>query len=607
MAIVFQKKDPIINSEASLSSLYLSDNPTANYSNARQALGSDALRNSENADESSTSEVMIDTPEVLTDVPEVLTDTPREDTLSEYPDESEKPKPEKIFATNDTFFPLQHYLEALHIPAAWDKVDKNNTAIVAVIDDGVNINHPDLTDSIWVHQDSSYGSNKIKDFAEDDVPNNFPTGRHGTMVAGIIWATTGNKEGIAGIAKHVKIMPLRVFDYRGNARESAVINAMYYAINNKADIINLSLGQSQFSYSRQYDKVMQLAYENGIIVIIASGNWDTLSLKGSGVNTSVNPVSPVCNNNGVNKYSLGVWSLNDAWVRARWSNYGSCVSFFTPGENIFSTSIAVFSKEYWVDYDTDSGSSFSAPMISGIVALGFNQFWRVSPDIVRESLNESLRKNKSGEYLVDASVYLDTLEQKKDAIGKQQSIFQQKQKNTEKNSTQKDTLSKLSNHEYLAALGYIESKNSTNAYKISEPLSRIEMTELALRVANVQIPESYTCRWVFVDVSALKPDSRSCSRVEFALKKGIITQEGSAYFRPLDNISLVEAVSMLLRASNTKIQQHSGGDFEPWQTNVIGTAFSLWLVKSSFDFSPSKIAIRRDVFAITRRIIEDES
>ena len=67
-------------------------------------------------------------------------------------------------------------------------------------------------------------------------------------------------------------MPLRVFDYRGNARESAVINAMYYAINNKADIINLSLGQSQFSYSRQYDKIMQLAYDNGIIVVIASGN-----------------------------------------------------------------------------------------------------------------------------------------------------------------------------------------------------------------------------------------------------------------------------------------------------------------------------------------------
>ncbi|MCB9807574.1 S8 family serine peptidase [Candidatus Peribacteria bacterium] len=50
------------------------------------------------------------------------------------------------------------------------------------------------------------------------------------------------------------------------------------------------------------------------------------------------------------------------------------MSFATPGENIFSTSISVFNKEYGVDYDTDSGTSFSAPMISGIIALGYNQF-----------------------------------------------------------------------------------------------------------------------------------------------------------------------------------------------------------------------------------------
>ncbi|MCB9807575.1 S8 family serine peptidase [Candidatus Peribacteria bacterium] len=67
-------------------------------------------------------------------------------------------------------------------------------------------------------------------------------------------------------------MPLRVFDYQGNAKESNIINAMYYAINHKANIINLSLGQSQFAYSNQYDEIMKLAYDNGIIVVIASGN-----------------------------------------------------------------------------------------------------------------------------------------------------------------------------------------------------------------------------------------------------------------------------------------------------------------------------------------------
>jgi|GEM_PF-2644913 len=61
---------------------------------------------------------------------------------------------------------------------------------------------------------------------------------------------------------------------------------------------------------------------------------------------------------------------------------------------------------------------------------------------------------------------------------------------------------------------------------------------------------------------------------------------------------------MLLRASNIKIQQYSGGEFEPWQTNVIGTSFGLGLVENQFNFSISKKAVRRDIFSITRKIIE---
>jgi subtilisin family serine protease len=67
-------------------------------------------------------------------------------------------------STSDTFFPLQHYLHALNIPTAWSKVDKANKVLVAVIDDGVNINHPDLTQNIWTEKGLDYGANKIKDF-----------------------------------------------------------------------------------------------------------------------------------------------------------------------------------------------------------------------------------------------------------------------------------------------------------------------------------------------------------------------------------------------------------------------------------------------------------
>lgn len=163
--------------------------------------------------------------------------------------------------SDDTFSHLQYYLKMLNVPAAWKKVTKSNEVIVAVIDDGININHPDLTNNIWVSPDAKYGANKIKNFAGDEVPDNFPTGEHGTMISGIIAAEIDNKKGIAGIAKNVKIMPLRVFDFKGNAREDNIIKAIRYAIDNKANIINLSLGQSQFTYSRKYDDLMEYAYE----------------------------------------------------------------------------------------------------------------------------------------------------------------------------------------------------------------------------------------------------------------------------------------------------------------------------------------------------------
>ena len=74
------------------------------------------------------------------------------------------------------------------------------------------------------------------------------------------------------------------------------------------------------------------------------------------------------------KYSLGVGSLDKSGKQAPWTNYGLCVGLWTPGEDIFSTSVAVYNVQTGVDYATSSGTSFSAPMISGIIALGFNKY-----------------------------------------------------------------------------------------------------------------------------------------------------------------------------------------------------------------------------------------
>lgn len=193
----------------------------------------------------------------------------------------------------------------------------NKEVIVAIIDDGININHPDLLDSIWVHPKAKYWDSKIIDFVWDWLPENLPVWEHGTMIAWIIWAKQNNNEWIAWISKNVVFMPLRVFDSKWNAKEENIIKAIEYAINNWANIINLSLWSTQFNYSNKYDEVIKKAFDNWVIVVIAAWNWDILSWQNTWINLTNNPISPVCNNNWdiiflVNQ-ELGIVIEHDLW------------------------------------------------------------------------------------------------------------------------------------------------------------------------------------------------------------------------------------------------------------------------------------------------------
>ncbi len=511
--------------------------------------------------------------------------------------------------SNDTFSHLQYYLKTLNIPEAWTKVWSNpKEVVIAVIDDGVNINHPDLTDHIWVDPKAPYGSSKIKDFVGDHLPDNLPSWEHGTMISGILGATTDNKRWIAGIAKNVKIMPLRVFDFKWNAREENIINAMNYAIAHNANIINLSLWQSQFAYSSKYDDVIKKAYNNGIVVVIAAGNGDVLSYSSSGVNTTVNPLSPVCNNGGNNRYSIGIESLNQKWIRARWSNYGVCIAFGAPGEDIFSTSVGVFNKNAGTDYGTSSGTSFSAPMIAGIVALGFNKYGYVSPDTVYKSLNESLQINNAGNYVVDASRYLDIL-------GKKTSIIAQEQLSKKNNSSwtiNKDSSSaqktnneqNLSDSDFLALKEIISKQKTVADYHLSDFVKKEEVVAMAVKMLGIYIPDDYTCHGTYDDLSATRPNNWACKVMETAVEKWLITIEGRRA-RPEEYITLIDTVNIFLKVGGIKIEQYTGGEFEPWQNNVIGTAFRKWIIDISFHItSANKKTSRSDLFRIARKIYQ---
>lgn len=311
--------------------------------------------------------------------------------------------------SNDPLSFLQYYIKDLNINTAWSQITNPKQIIVAIIDDGININHPDLTNNIWISQNSSYGSSKIISFQNDWLPDNATAWEHWTMVAGIIGSTTNNNEGISGIAENIKLMPIRIFDTDGNTREEYIIKAINYAVDNGANIINMSLWWSQFKYSKWMDDVIKKAYDRWVFVVIAWGNGDVLANRQNWVNLDINPISPVCNNKG-NNYSFGVYATNRVGIRSIWTNYGKCTPFYAPWEEIVSTSVAWYNKELWINYNQLDGTSFSAPIVSGILALGYNKYGRIPYSVAYDSLSRATVINSKWNPILDANKYLNNIQ-----------------------------------------------------------------------------------------------------------------------------------------------------------------------------------------------------
>ena len=243
----------------------------------------------------------------------------------------------------------------IHAFEAWKLATGDRRVVVAVLDTGVDYYHPDLAENIWTNSREIPGNGIDDDhngYVDDVHGYDFVSNdsdpmddhSHGTHVSGIIGAVGNNKLGASGVCWQVSIMAVKAFDETGDADVAHVLEAIRYAIDNGAQIINASWGGA--NRSRALEDIVAEANQAGVLFVAAAGNERTDTLFYPAAYTSV----------------IAVAATDSKDQRAPFSNFGSHVDVAAPGENIFSTLPNS-------NFDFISGTSMAAPHVAGLAAL----------------------------------------------------------------------------------------------------------------------------------------------------------------------------------------------------------------------------------------------
>lgn len=279
-------------------------------------------------------------------------------------------------AVNDPGYRYEWDISYTEADKAWPLVKQKREVKVAVLDTGVDYTHPDLKDRV------------LKDKGYNFVDNDYETmdnNGHGTHVSGIIAASANNNIGVSGITGtlNIKIIPVKVLDENGEGEVSNIVKGIKYAVDNGADIINLSFGTN--SKSKAIEEAVNYAKSKGVFVVAAAGN------DGESDDNS----SPASDG------AFAVAAMDYNYKAADFSDYGSCVKISAPGEEILSTVPG--------GYEAWDGTSMAAPIVSGIAAMAKAEDPNLSPsqmeDILDSTAKDIMTKGKdqqSGYGLIDA-------------------------------------------------------------------------------------------------------------------------------------------------------------------------------------------------------------
>lgn len=259
---------------------------------------------------------------------------------------------------NDPQYSRQWAMPKIRAEQGWGAVKQYSQVIMAILDSGVDVNHPDLKNRLVPGTNTV---NPLKSTRDDDG--------HGTHVAGIGGAISNNGTGVAGVAgvSGVRIMPVKVFDGWG-ASDITISDGIIWAADHGARVMNMSFG----SYYRSdvLNDAIDYAYEKGVVMVAAAGNWASEEISYPAALAKVIAVSATDREDGL----------------ADFSSYGPQIDVCAPGDEIYST--------FWDPYKGStytemSGTSMASPMVAGLAALLLSKNPKLTNEDVRQILEVS--------------------------------------------------------------------------------------------------------------------------------------------------------------------------------------------------------------------------
>jgi subtilisin family serine protease len=264
---------------------------------------------------------------------------------------------------NDTFFARQWHLDRIEAPSAWDITRGSANVIVAVLDTGIDRDHPEFQGR------ALQGHDFVND--DDDPTNDHDLG-HGLHTTGLLAANADNGFGVAGVDHHCRILPVKVLDQNNSGTDWNLIQGITYAVDQGARVISMSL--INYPESDALADALRYAREHGVVLVACAGN------KGAGdADVSWPGASPLC-------ITVGATDALDQ--RAAFSGTGQSLDVMAPGDKVLTVSLD------WADgSNTFSGCSAATPVAAGVVSLLLS----VDPTMTPEEVQEVLQKGADDE------------------------------------------------------------------------------------------------------------------------------------------------------------------------------------------------------------------